>query len=94
MVDHDPNQVEQLRRFGSKAYYGDATRLDLLEAAGARKAKLLVVAVDNPESAMQIVKLARRHFRTHRVKPEWSESGSTLMERDSNLSRRRTPLRY
>jgi monovalent cation:proton antiporter-2 (CPA2) family protein len=62
MVDHDPNQVEQLRRFGSKAYYGDATRLDLLESAGARKAKLLVVAVDNPESAMQIVKLARRHF--------------------------------
>src|SRR5258706_1519795 len=62
MVDHDPNQVDQLRRFGNKAYYGDATRLDLLVAAGARKAKLLVVAVDNPDSAMQIVKLARRHF--------------------------------
>jgi glutathione-regulated potassium-efflux system ancillary protein KefC len=63
VVDHDPNQIELVRRFGSKAYYGDATRLDLLEAAGARKAKLLVVAVDNPESAMQIVKTARRHFR-------------------------------
>jgi monovalent cation:proton antiporter-2 (CPA2) family protein len=62
MVDHDPNQVDRLRRFGSKAYYGDATRLDLLVAAGARKAKLLVVAVDNPDSAMRIVKLARRHF--------------------------------
>ena len=62
MVDHDPNQVDQVRRFGNKAYYGDATRLDLLVAAGARKAKLLVVAVDNPDSAMQIVKLARRHF--------------------------------
>ena len=62
MVDYDPNQIDQLRRFGSKAYYGDATRLDLLEAAGARKAKLLVVAVDNPDSAMQIVRLARRHF--------------------------------
>ncbi|MGH8766421.1 MAG: NAD-binding protein, partial [Burkholderiales bacterium] len=58
----DPNQVDQVRRFGNKAYYGDATRLDLLESAGARKAKLLVVAVDNPDSAMQIVKLARRHF--------------------------------
>ena len=63
MVDVDANQIDQLRRFGNKAYYGDATRLDLLEAAGARKAKLLVVAVDNPESAMQIVKLARLHFR-------------------------------
>ena len=62
VVDHDPNQVDLVRRFGSMAYYGDATRLDLLESAGARKAKLLVVAVDNPESAMQIVKLARRHF--------------------------------
>jgi monovalent cation:proton antiporter-2 (CPA2) family protein len=62
VVDVDPNQIDLVRRFGSKAYYGDATRLDLLEAAGARKAKLLVVAVDNPDSAMQIVKLARRHF--------------------------------
>ena len=62
VVDHDPNQIELVRRFGSKAYYGDATRLDLLEAAGARKAKLLVVAVDNPESAMRIVTEARRHF--------------------------------
>lgn len=62
VVDHDPNQIELVRRFGSKAYYGDATRLDLLEAAGARKAKLLVVAVDDPESAMRIVRLARRHF--------------------------------
>ena len=63
VMDHDPNQIELVRRFGSRAYYGDATRLDLLEAAGARKAKLLVVAVDNPESAMRIVKTARRHFR-------------------------------
>jgi monovalent cation:proton antiporter-2 (CPA2) family protein len=62
VVDHDPNQIDLVRRFGSKAYYGDATRLDLLVAAGARKAKLLVVAVDNPESALQIVKTARRHF--------------------------------
>ena len=62
VMDHDPNQVELVRRFGSRAYYGDATRLDLLESAGARKAKLLVVAVDNAEAAMQIVKTARRHF--------------------------------
>ncbi len=63
VVDHDPNQIELVRRFGSKAYYGDATRPDLLEAAGAAKAKLLVIAVDSPDSAMQIVLLARKHFR-------------------------------
>jgi len=66
VVDRDPNQIELVRRFGNKAYYGDATRLDLLVAAGARKAKLLVVAVDDPESAMRIVRLARRHF--HKLK--------------------------
>jgi len=62
IVDHDPNQVDLVRRFGTKAYYGDATRLDLLVSAGARKARLLVIAVDNPESAMAIVKLSRQHF--------------------------------
>jgi len=62
VLDLDPNQIELVRRFGNKAYYGDATRLDLLEAAGARKAKLLVIAVDDPDSAMRIVRLSRRHF--------------------------------
>ena len=67
VVDHDPNQIELVRRFGSKAYYGDATRLDLLEAAGARTAKLLVVAVDDTASAMRIVTEARKHFRHLKV---------------------------
>jgi monovalent cation:proton antiporter-2 (CPA2) family protein len=67
VVDHDPNQIELVRRFGSKAYYGDATRLDLLEKAGARSAKLLVVAVDKPETAMRIVTEARKHFRHLKV---------------------------
>ena len=67
VVDHDPNQIELVRRFGSKAYYGDATRPDLLEAAGAHKAKLLVVAVDDPATAMRIVTEARKHFRHLKV---------------------------
>ena len=62
VVDHDPNQIELVRRFGNKAYYGDATRPDLMEAAGARDAKLLVVAVDDPDSAMRIVRHARTHY--------------------------------
>jgi glutathione-regulated potassium-efflux system ancillary protein KefC len=62
IVDIDPNQIEALRRFGGKAYYGDATRLNLLISAGAQQAKLLVVAVDTEDSAMRIVKLARKHF--------------------------------
>jgi monovalent cation:proton antiporter-2 (CPA2) family protein len=67
VVDHDPNQIDLVRRFGSKAYYGDATRLDLLVSAGARKARLLVVAVDNPDNALRIVQLARRHFHNLKI---------------------------
>ena len=62
IVELDPSQIETVRRFGWKAYYGDATRLDLLEAAGAREAQLLVVAVDDQDAALQIVKRARGRF--------------------------------
>ncbi|HEX5093228.1 MAG TPA: monovalent cation:proton antiporter-2 (CPA2) family protein [Burkholderiales bacterium] len=62
VIDHDPTQIEQVRRFGWKAYYGDATRLDLLQAAGAGQARLLVIAIDDPEAALATVKLARQHF--------------------------------
>ena len=62
VLDHDPDQIELLRKFGFKVYYGDATRLDLLEAAGAATAKILVVAVDDREDSLEIVDLARQHF--------------------------------
>ncbi len=64
VVDHDPNQIELVRRFDYRAYYGDATRIDLLEAAGAARAKLLIVAVDDPDAARRIVTLAKEHFPT------------------------------
>src|SRR5437868_7867404 len=62
VIDHDPAQIETVRRFGFKAYYGDATRMDLLESAGAARAKLLLVAIDDPEGAMRMVKRVRRRF--------------------------------
>ena len=62
LIDHDPNQIELVRRFGSKAYYGDATRIDVLEKAGAARARLLVVAIDEPEAAMRAVRRARQNF--------------------------------
>jgi len=62
VVDHDPNQIELVRRFGQKAYYGDVTRLDLLQSAGAADAKLLVVAVDSEEAALATTRVAREHF--------------------------------
>ncbi|OYZ20117.1 MAG: glutathione-regulated potassium-efflux system protein KefC [Bdellovibrio sp. 28-41-41] len=62
VLDHEPDQIELLRRFGFKIYYGDATRLDLLEAAGIQKAKILVVAIDSAEENLKLVKLAKEHF--------------------------------
>src|SRR6185503_2502764 len=55
VLDHDPDQVELLRNFDFEVYYGDATRLDLLEAAGAGKARLLVNAIDGVEDSLALV---------------------------------------
>jgi len=62
VLDHDPETIDALRRFGYKVFYGDATRLDLLEAAGAAKARVLIVAIDNQEASLALVDLAQRHF--------------------------------
>lgn len=62
VLDYEPDQIELLRRFGFKVYYGDATRLDLLEAAGAHQAKILVVAIDEVESNLKLVAMAKEHF--------------------------------
>jgi glutathione-regulated potassium-efflux system ancillary protein KefC len=62
VLEKDPDQIELLRKFGFKGYFGDASRLDLLHNAGAAKAKLLIVAVDDPETCLEIVKLAKEEF--------------------------------
>ena len=62
LIDHDPNQVELVRRFGNPAYYGDASRLDVLERAGLARARLLVVAVDDEEAALRMVRQVRRRY--------------------------------
>jgi voltage-gated potassium channel Kch len=62
LIDHDPNQIELVRRFGTKAYYGDATRLDTLEKAGIGQARLLVVALDDAAAALQLVRQVRARY--------------------------------
>lgn len=61
-LEVNPTHIDFVRRFGSKIYYGDAARPDLLHAARADKARLLVVAVDDTEAALHIVQAARRGF--------------------------------
>ena len=49
ILDDDPDHVEQSRRFGFRVFYGDATRLELLEAAGAARADFLIIAMTTKE---------------------------------------------
>lgn len=62
VLDADVEQIEILRRFGQKVFYGDASRLDLLRAAGAGTAKILVVAVDEHAKVVEIIHTAHKHF--------------------------------
>jgi monovalent cation:proton antiporter-2 (CPA2) family protein len=55
-------QVDFVRRFGSKIYFGDATRLDLLLSANTGKAKLFVLAIDDVEASLKTAALVRQHF--------------------------------
>jgi len=62
VLDHSPSQIELLRRFGNTVFYGDAARQELLEAAGAHTAQMLVVAIDNPDKTIEIIKLAHKNY--------------------------------
>jgi glutathione-regulated potassium-efflux system ancillary protein KefC len=62
VLDHDAEQVEAVRRFGWRVHYGDATRLDLLRTAGAARAKVFVLAIDDVAQSLAVAKLVREHF--------------------------------
>ena len=55
-------QVEVVRRFGNKIYFGDASRLELLRAAKAERAAVFVLAIDDVENSLKTAQLVKRHF--------------------------------
>jgi len=55
-------QVDFVRKFGSKIYYGDASRLELLRAAKVENTKLFVLAINNIETSVKIASVLRKHF--------------------------------
>lgn len=92
VLDHDPEQIELLRKFGFRVFYGDATRLDLLEAAGAARARVLVNAIDDVEDSLALVDLVKKHFPHLRIVArarnvthyfELRERGVELAERET-----------
>ena len=62
VLEKNPDQVEAVSRFGFKAYFGDATRMDLLHNAGIREARMVIVAIDDAEAAVDIVRQVKQHF--------------------------------
>ena len=62
LLDHSPGQVDLVRRFGTTVFYGDAARTELLAAAGADKARVLIVTVSDADKSLEIIDNAKQHF--------------------------------
>jgi monovalent cation:proton antiporter-2 (CPA2) family protein len=77
ILDNDPANVDILRRFGFEVYYGDAGRLDLLEAAGAAEAKLLIITVGDVEKSLELVRLASKHYPNLRIAVSAADRSAT-----------------
>lgn len=85
VLDHDPDTVEGLREFGFRVFYGDATRLDLLRIAGGGSAKVIVVAVDEIETSLEIVDLVRENFPQARIVARARNLGHYYQLRDRGV---------
>jgi glutathione-regulated potassium-efflux system ancillary protein KefC len=104
ILDTDAEQIETMRKFGWKVFYGDAGRLDLMRTAGAANAKILVLAIDDVARSVAVAKMVREHFpaltivaRARNVQHHFAlfELGVTLIERetlDSSLMSARSVL--
>lgn len=66
-LEVSPEQVDFIRRFGNKIYYGDASRIDLLRAAKADEAKVFVLAIDDEEASVRTAESVSRHFPNLRI---------------------------
>lgn len=67
VIDHDADTIDSARRAGFVVHFGDATEADLLAAAGAAQARVMVVAIDDPQQASRVVALVREHWPQLRI---------------------------
>lgn len=94
-LDIDPEQVNFVTRFGNKAYYGDASRLSILEAAETSRARAFVLAIDDVEASLKTAQIVRRYFphvpiyaraRNRRHFHQLRDLGVKYIERETFLS--------
>ena len=69
ILEQDASQIEMLRKYGYQVFYGDASRLDLLHAAGAHKAKLLVLSLNDPATSLEVIEMVKSTSRTSEYWP-------------------------
>lgn len=62
VLDNDSERVDVLRRMGLKVYYGDATRYDLLQSAGAARAKLIIITIEPADKRLEMIEMIKKHF--------------------------------
>jgi monovalent cation:proton antiporter-2 (CPA2) family protein len=62
ILDNDPQHIDTLRKYGFKVYYGDASRIDLLEAAGIAQAKVLLLTLDDKDKVTEIAAYVKRNY--------------------------------
>lgn len=93
-LDISADHVDFIARFGTKIYYGDASRLDLLRAAGAGKARIFVLAIDDVESSVRTAAIVREHFANLTVyaRARNRKHAYRLMDLGVNIIRRETLL--
>ncbi len=93
ILDHDPTNVDFLRKFGFEVYYGDITRLDLLEAAGASEAELLIITIGDIDKARELVQLATKHYPHLKIAANASDRSSAYALMDLGITQiRREPF--
>ncbi|MEM7008511.1 MAG: monovalent cation:proton antiporter-2 (CPA2) family protein [Thermodesulfobacteriota bacterium] len=95
ILDSKPSQIDMVRRFGYKVFYGDASRLDLLHSAGAGEAKLFILTIDDKDKTIEIAKTLKMHYPNlkilaraydRRTVYELMDAGVDIIERDTFVS--------
>lgn len=86
-LDRSPAQISVVRRFGGKVYFGDPARPEVLRAAGAEEARLLVVTVDDEAGVLAIVDMAKRDFPHLRILARARNRRSVYRLMDRGLTR-------
>jgi CPA2 family monovalent cation:H+ antiporter-2/glutathione-regulated potassium-efflux system ancillary protein KefC len=86
ILDNDAANVDVLRKFGFEVYYGDITRLDLLEAAGADDAELLIITIGDIKKATELIELAKKHYPHLKIAVNASDRSSAYQLMDFGIT--------